>query len=77
MSNGLYSMVVEETTAGLYRCEASFGNWGTVAGKVDFLYTNRRFFDFGKSLAIKAGNKQGRDVIYLTCLGPLFESHET
>ena len=25
----LTSLIVEETTEGLYRCEATFGNWGT------------------------------------------------
>ncbi len=65
LSEGLMSLEVEETTAGLYRCEATFGNWGTLpGGKVGFVHTNRRVFDFGKTIAIKAGDKQTRGTIF-------------
>lgn len=69
LSNGLISMLVEETTAGLYRCEATFGNWGSLSGEVGYLYQNRRFFDFGKSLVIEAGDTQ--------TLGTIFEGRIT
>jgi phage protein D len=49
-------MVVHETVTGLYRCEAVFGNWGTVAGQTGFLYFDRRLLDFGKAFAIKLGS---------------------
>src|SRR5881628_2813841 len=56
LGQGLLGMVVHETVSGLYRCEAVFGNWGTVAGQVGFLYFDRRLLDFGKTFAIKLGN---------------------
>ncbi len=55
LSSGLLSLLVEETTAGLYRCEALFGNWGSNNGGVDFVYFDRRVLDFGKPLAIEVG----------------------
>jgi hypothetical protein len=55
LSEGLITLLVEETTAGLYRCEASFGNWGTVGSQVGYLYFDRQLFDFGKTLAIEGG----------------------
>lgn len=56
LSVGLLSLMVEETTAGLYRCEAGFGNWGDVDGEVGFLYGDRRVFDFGRKLAFRLGD---------------------
>ena len=55
LSDGLLSMIIEENTAGLYRCEALFGNWGSVDNSVGFLYFDRRTLDFGKSFKIKIG----------------------
>ena len=56
LGQGLLGMVVHETVTGLYRCEAVFGNWGTVAGQTGFLYFDRRLLDFGKAFAIKLGS---------------------
>jgi uncharacterized protein len=50
---GLLSLRVEERLDGLYACEATFGNWGPVGQGTDFLYFDRRTFDFGKALQIK------------------------
>ena len=44
---GLLGLTVHETVAGLYRCEALFGNWGNKDGHVDFLYFGRDLLDFG------------------------------
>lgn len=55
LSEGLLTLLVEETTEGLYRCEAAFGNWGTIGNEVGFLYFDRRVFDFGKSFAVDTG----------------------
>lgn len=55
LSDGLMNVMVEETTAGLYRCEATFGNWGTSSGGVGFLYFDRSVLDFGKPFAVTAG----------------------
>src|SRR5688500_13640567 len=53
LSIDLISLVINEDTAGLYRCEATFGNWGGAESTPDFLYFDRRKFDFGKSFKIK------------------------
>lgn len=55
LSEGLVGLVIDEDTAGLYRCEATFGNWGGTEAAPDFLYFDRRKFDFGKGFRIKLG----------------------
>jgi uncharacterized protein len=52
LSDGLTRLAVGEDTEGLYRCEATFGNWGDVGGRPDYLYFDRRTFDFGKGLRV-------------------------
>jgi phage protein D len=52
LSDGLTRLAVSEDTEGLYRCEAAFGNWGDVGGRADYLYFDRRTFDFGKGLRV-------------------------
>lgn len=56
LAGGLLSLCISENTVGLYRCEATFGNWGTKDSKTDFLYFDRRTLDFGKEFLIKLGN---------------------
>jgi phage protein D len=51
----LQSLLVEETTLGLFRCEATFSNWGTKDDHADFLLFDRRTLDFGKELSIEFG----------------------
>ena len=53
---GLNSLLIAENTSGLYRCEASFCNWGDVNQTADFLYFDRRLLDFGKTFEIKRGD---------------------
>jgi phage protein D len=53
---GLLGLLIVEKTSGLYRCEAKFGNWGTVGGGTNFLYFDRRTLDFGKDFQIKLGD---------------------
>jgi uncharacterized protein len=53
LSESLTGLSVVEDNAGLYRCEATFGNWGGVGKEVGYLYFDRRTFDFGKALAVK------------------------
>ena len=55
LSDGILTFLVEETTAGLYRCEIAFGNWGSVGNQVGFLYFDQQLFDFGKTIAIDTG----------------------
>ena len=52
---GLINLLIAENTHGLYRCEAKFGNWGSVNNTTDFLYFDRRVLDFGKAFEIKLG----------------------
>jgi hypothetical protein len=50
---GLLGLAIVESTSGLYRCEALFGNWGPKNGNIGFLYFDRQTLDFGKALKIK------------------------
>jgi hypothetical protein len=60
LEQGLTSLIIVETVSGLYRCEATFGNWGPVHGAIDFLYFDRQTIDFGKPFKVK----MGRDVLF-------------
>lgn len=55
LAGGLLYLLIVEQTSGLYRCEAKFSNWGQKDGTTDFLYFDRRVFDFGKQFQIKVG----------------------
>ena len=49
----LQSLLVEENTLGLFRCEANLLNWGPKNGKVGFVYFDGDIFDFGKTLSVE------------------------
>lgn len=51
----LQSLMVEETTLGLFRCEATFANWGPKENQVGFLFFDRRILDFGKTFSVEFG----------------------
>jgi hypothetical protein len=51
----LQSLMVEETTLGLFRCEANFLNWGPKDNEVGFLFFDRQVVDFGKTFAVEFG----------------------
>lgn len=51
----LQSLLVEETTLGLFRCEARFANWGAQGDRVDFYLFDRQTVDFGKEIEIELG----------------------
>jgi phage protein D len=53
LAQGLRSLTIVENCAGLYRCEAQFGNWGAKDNGVGFLYFDRQTLDFGKAFGIK------------------------
>ena len=53
LSAGLLSLAISEDSSGLYRCEATFGNWGNGSGAPGYLYFDRRKLDFGKQLQVK------------------------
>jgi Bacteriophage probable baseplate hub protein len=52
---GLLKLAICENTHGLFRCEASFGNWDVSDNPTGFLYFDRRKLDFGKAFKIKLG----------------------
>jgi uncharacterized protein len=51
----LQSIFVEESVLGLFRCEASFLNWGPRDGEVGYQFFDRRSLDFGKTIAVEFG----------------------
>lgn len=52
----LLSLLVEETTLGLFRCEANFSNWGPVdGGTSDYVYYDRKILDFGRAFSVEFG----------------------
>lgn len=57
LSETLLALEVLEDTAGLYRCEARFTNWGRQRGGPGFLYFSRQTLDFGKALVIAWGDQ--------------------
>jgi uncharacterized protein len=57
LTEGLLSLLIVENTAGLYRCEAQFGNWGPENNTIDFLYFDRALLDFGKAFKVKIGDQ--------------------
>ena len=62
LSEGLLqSLLIEETTLGLFRCEARFANWGAHANadRVDFYLFDGRIVDFGKEIEVELGPPGG------------------
>lgn len=53
LSDGLISLVITEDVGGIYRCEATFGNWGANDASPDYLFFDRKKLDFGKGLKVK------------------------
>ncbi|VVB89318.1 Phage late control gene D protein (GPD) [uncultured archaeon] len=51
---------VEETTEGMYWCEATFGNWGGSG----YLYFDRKILDFGKTIAITIGEGDAKARVF-------------
>lgn len=51
----LQSLLVEETTLGLFRCEARFANWGQQGDRADFYLFDGQIVDFGKEIEIELG----------------------
>lgn len=60
----LLSLLVEETTLGLSRCEARFSNWGPKNNSVDFLFFDRQTLDFGKQFAVEFGPPDSAQEIF-------------
>lgn len=64
LAQQLVSLFVEESTAGLYRCEATFANWGPKNGGVTFLYFDRETLEFGRELRIEMGAGDGAGLVF-------------
>ncbi|MEF8817226.1 MAG: contractile injection system protein, VgrG/Pvc8 family [Salinibacter sp.] len=61
----LLAMRVEETTDGLYDCEATFANWGPVGrNEMGFVHFDRDTFDFGTELTIDAFAGSERKTVF-------------
>ena len=58
LAERLYSLEVVETSSGLYRCEASFYNWGNLEGNLGFPYFDRKLLEFGKVFKVKFATDQ-------------------
>lgn len=55
LTANVLTVLVEETTEGLYRCEARFYNYGVRARGTGYLFFGRDTVDFGKDLAVRIG----------------------
>ena len=64
LTGGLLTLLVEETTAGLYRCEMNIGNWGTTSGEVGYLYFDRSVVDFAREIAVKIGDGDAAATVF-------------
>ena len=64
LAQQLQALFVEETIAGLYRCEATFVNWGPRDGAIGFLYFDRTVLEFGKELRIDMGAGDGHGTVF-------------
>jgi len=64
LREGLLEMLVEDTTAGLTRCEATFTNWGPTSEGTGFLYFDRQVLEFGKPFVVEAGAGQAAGAIF-------------
>lgn len=64
LSGHLLTLLVEEKTAGLYRCEATFSNLGSRSSGANFLYFDRERIDFGKTFAVRAGAGESEAEIF-------------
>jgi phage protein D len=52
LTDGLLGLTIVEQVAGLYRCEAMFGNWGSVNGRIGYVYFDRQLLEFGKPFQV-------------------------
>lgn len=55
LTDSLIALMVEETCAGLYRCEVTFNNFGANGPRMGYMFFGRDKLDFGKDLALELG----------------------
>ena len=58
LGSALISMLVEETLAGLFRCELRLLNWGARASQAGYLFFERDIIDFGRVLVVAMSDNQ-------------------
>ncbi len=56
VASGLRELAVSDSDAGLAHCSLTLENWGPRNGTPDYLYFDRRVFDFGKKIEIRVGD---------------------
>lgn len=64
LSNDLIAATIEETDAGLYRCELTLNNFGANGSNFDYLYFERDVLDFGTEIALEIGSTQSQTRIF-------------
>ena len=67
LNDGLLSAVIEESTEGLYHCEARFGN--LLSG--EYRYFDRELLDFGKEMAVTMGADDGEAEVFRGAISAL------
>lgn len=65
LAEGVDTLLIEETSEGLYRCEITVGNWGSAGSDVDYLYFDRRTVDLGKELSVRIGDGEAGGQVFL------------
>ena len=60
----LQTLLVEETTLGLSRCELTLLNWSSTGTEPDYLHSDRSVLDFGKRLEISIGAGDAAGAIF-------------
>lgn len=58
LSAGLMGLKIQETTEGLYSCEALFGNWNRSECEDGFVYSSRELLDFGAEFQVNYQNEK-------------------
>lgn len=72
------SLSVEETTDGLYTCEARFANFGPqTRGGVGYLYFGRDVLEFGKEVAVELGPSDASRQVFQGRISALEAHYET
>jgi uncharacterized protein len=64
LSGALVSLLVEETSDGLYRCELRFGNWGASGQGLDYRFFDRQTLEFGKAIVVRMGAGDGEGEVF-------------
>jgi phage protein D len=60
----LTRLLVEETTQGLFRCEATFVNWGPRGEGEGLILLDRQLLDFGKPFSVEFGPPDNSNAVF-------------